>query len=71
VNYEEELYSAMVNRQKQKEERGDKATDEFIRKVLDAQYRYEYLSEILGPDSPAKQVAKEKDRAAKAEAAIQ
>jgi len=39
-------------------------------RTLDAKYRYDYVSDQLGPDSPAKTAAKEAEVAAQAEAAL-
>jgi uncharacterized Ntn-hydrolase superfamily protein len=56
-NLEDDLEFDMISFQKQKESReknGQEITDKFVKKVLKAQYKYEYVSETLGPDSPAK-----------------
>jgi len=67
---EEELASEYAQKQKVAERIGDKAGDLFIARLLDTQYRYDFVSEQLGPQSPAKTAAIEADRAAAAEAAL-
>jgi hypothetical protein len=56
-NLEDDLEFDMITFQKKKEEKeknGQNITDKFIKKVLAAQYKYEYVSEVLGENSPAK-----------------
>jgi hypothetical protein len=67
---EEELASELAQKNKVAERIGDKAGDLFKARLLDAQYRYDFVSEALGDNSPAKAAAKEADRAAAAEAAL-
>jgi len=67
---EEELNFDWLKLEKKLERKGDKATDFLKTQVLDAKYRYEFISETLGPQSPAKSAAIEAERAARAEAAL-
>jgi cell pole-organizing protein PopZ len=53
------------------EKYGDRDGDLFKARVLDAEYRYEYISNTLGPESPAKMDAILKAQRAEAEATLQ
>lgn len=70
-NLENELEFELLKMEKKLDRIGDKASDLLKARVLDARYRYEYVSEALGPDSPAKQAAREAEQAANYEAALQ
>jgi hypothetical protein len=69
-NLEEEYEFEMLKWEKKLDRKGDKAGDVLKTQTLDAQYRFNYLSEQLGPNSPAKFAAKEADIKAAAEAAL-
>jgi hypothetical protein len=69
-NLENELAAEMNQFARRIEKRGDKAGDVLKTQYLDAKYRYEYVSNTLGPDSPAKVDARLKEQRAAAKAAL-